>query len=43
MYPLSLGAGPRPFGEDASPSKLSLAATQRYDNGVVYLSYRAQP
>jgi dihydrofolate reductase len=43
VYPLTLGAGPRLFPEDAAPSKLSLAATESYDNGVVYLSYRSQP
>lgn len=40
VYPLTLGAGPRLFTEDAEPGKLSLAATESYDNGVVYLSYR---
>ena len=39
MYPLTRGSGPRLFA-DALPSKLSLAATESYDNGVVYLAYR---
>lgn len=40
VYPLTLGAGPRLFTEDAEPGKLSLGATESYDNGVVYLNYR---
>ena len=40
VYPLTLGAGPRLFAEDAAPGKLSLAACEPYDNGVVYLAYR---
>jgi dihydrofolate reductase len=42
VYPLTLGAGPRLFPEDAPPSKLELATSQAYDNGVVYLAYRPQ-
>jgi dihydrofolate reductase len=41
VYPLTRGAGPRLFPEDA-PGKLSLAASQAYDNGVVYLAYRPE-
>jgi dihydrofolate reductase len=41
-YPLTLGSGPRLFPEGAAPAKLSLAANQSYDNGVVYLAYRPQ-
>src|ERR687883_1316290 len=40
VYPLTRGSGPRLFPDDAAPSKLSLAANDSYDNGVVYLSYR---
>jgi dihydrofolate reductase len=40
VYPLTLGEGPRLFPEGAAPSKLSLEATDAYDNGVVYLHYR---
>ena len=40
VYPLTRGSGPRLFPEGAAPSTLSLAATESYDNGVVYLSYR---
>jgi riboflavin biosynthesis pyrimidine reductase len=42
VYPLTLGAGPRLFTEDAAPLRQSLAACERYENGVVYLSYRPQ-
>jgi dihydrofolate reductase len=42
VYPLTRGEGPRLFTEDASPRKLALAASDRYDNGVVYLSYRPE-
>jgi dihydrofolate reductase len=40
VYPLTRGRGPRLFPEDAAPGKLSLAACESYDNGVVYLAYR---
>jgi dihydrofolate reductase len=40
VYPLTRGAGPRLFPDSAGPSKLSLAANESYDNGVVYLAYR---
>jgi dihydrofolate reductase len=40
VYPLTRGAGPRLFPEDAAPSKLSLANCQSYENGVLYLAYR---
>ncbi len=40
VYPLTLGAGPRLFTEDADPRKFSLAASDAYENGVVYMSYR---
>jgi dihydrofolate reductase len=42
VYPLTRGSGPRLFPEGAEPGKLSLAATDSYDNGVVYLSYRPE-
>ena len=42
VYPLTLGSVPRLFPEGAAPGKLSLAATESYDNGVVYLAYRPQ-
>jgi dihydrofolate reductase len=40
VYPLTRGSGPRLFPEGAAPGKLSLAACESYDNGVVYLAYR---
>jgi dihydrofolate reductase len=42
VYPLTRGAGPRLFPEDATPTQFSLAATTSYENGVVYLAYRPQ-
>jgi dihydrofolate reductase len=42
VYPLTRGAGPRLFPDDAQPSKLLLASAESYDNGVVYLAYRPQ-
>jgi dihydrofolate reductase len=41
VYPLTRGPGPRLFADDAEPRKLSLAAGEAYENGVVYLNYRA--
>jgi hypothetical protein len=32
----------RLFHEEAAPGKLSLAACESYENGVVYLGYRPQ-
>ena len=43
VFPLTRGAGPRLFPDDAAPQKLSLAETEAYENGVVYLGYRPQP
>jgi dihydrofolate reductase len=40
IYPVTRGAGPRLFGDDAAPSALELGAHEAYDNGVVYLAYR---
>ncbi len=40
VYPLTRGAGPRLFPEDAAPGKLSLGACDSYENGVVYMNYR---
>jgi dihydrofolate reductase len=41
LYPLTRGAGPRLFAEDAHARELSLAACEAFSNGVVYLNYRA--
>jgi dihydrofolate reductase len=40
VYPLTRGSGPRLFPEEAGPAKLSLAACESYENGVVYTAYR---
>ena len=42
VYPLTRGAGPRLFPDGARPAKLSLAACESYENGVLYLAYRPQ-
>lgn len=42
VYPLTRGSGPRLFAEDAAPHKLSLATSESYHNGVVYLAYRPE-
>jgi dihydrofolate reductase len=42
VYPLTLGPGQRLFPEDAAPVNLSLATSESYENGVVYLNYRTQ-
>jgi dihydrofolate reductase len=42
VYPLTRGSGPRLFPEDAEASKLTLARTESYDNGVLYMAYRPE-
>jgi dihydrofolate reductase len=42
VYPLTRGAGPRLFPEDAAPLKLSLIASHAYDTGALHLAYRPQ-
>ncbi|HEV3479615.1 MAG TPA: dihydrofolate reductase family protein [Gaiellaceae bacterium] len=42
VYPLTLGSGPRLFADGAPPGKFSLAASESYENGVLYLNYRTQ-
>jgi dihydrofolate reductase len=42
VYPATRGSGPRLFPDDVAPGKLSLAACESYDNGVLYLNYRPQ-
>jgi dihydrofolate reductase len=42
VYPLTRGSGPRLFPEEAASGRLSLAASETYENGVVYLAYRPQ-
>jgi dihydrofolate reductase len=40
VYPLTRGAGPRLFAEDAEPRKFTLGASETYENQVIYLNYR---
>jgi len=40
VFPLTLGAGNRLFLEDSEPLKLSLAASDSYENGAVHLAYK---
>jgi dihydrofolate reductase len=42
VYPLTRSEGPRLFPPDAAPARLSLARTETYDNGVVYVAYRPE-
>lgn len=42
VYPLTRGAGPRLFPEEGPAGKLSLATSESYENGVVYVAYRPQ-
>ena len=42
VYPLTRGSGPRLFPDQAAPGKLTRAACEPYENGVVYLTYRPQ-
>ncbi|MGH7717592.1 MAG: dihydrofolate reductase family protein [Gemmatimonadaceae bacterium] len=39
MYPLTRGSGPHLFDDGAPGSKWSLATSESYDNGVLYLKY----
>jgi dihydrofolate reductase len=43
VYPLTRGAGSRLFAQDAPPTKWSLANSESYTNGVLYLGYRFEP
>jgi dihydrofolate reductase len=40
VFPVTRASGPRLFPPEAAPAKLSLAACESYDNGVLYLNYR---
>ena len=42
VFPLTRGAGPRLFPEDAPQAKFSLSACESYDNGVLYVAYRPE-
>ena len=41
VYPLTLGSGLRLFRDGAPSAKFKLGTADVYDNGVVYLNYRA--
>ena len=43
VYPTTRGTGPRLFPEGAAPSNLGLAASETYENGVVYLAHGPRP
>ena len=40
VFPLTLGSGPRLFADGDPPRKLSLEASEKYDNGAAYMGYR---
>jgi dihydrofolate reductase len=40
VYPLTRGEGPRLFPDGAAARTFALEASESYENGVVYLSYR---
>jgi dihydrofolate reductase len=40
VFPLTRGSGPRLLEDGAAPAKFTLARTEAYDNGVVYVAYR---
>ncbi len=42
VYPLTRGSGPRLFTDGAAPRTFTLAASESYDNGALYLAYRAE-
>jgi dihydrofolate reductase len=42
VFPLTRGSGPRLFPEAAAPGNFSLAGSDSYDNGVLYLHYQPQ-
>ena len=39
VFPVALGAGEKLFQDDGSQTKLALAASRAYDNGVLHLTY----
>jgi len=40
VFPLTIGPGNRLFLEDSKPLKLSLSASDSYENGAVHLAYK---
>ncbi|HEY7265001.1 MAG TPA: dihydrofolate reductase family protein [Trebonia sp.] len=43
VYPITRAGGPRLFGPETGTHKWTLADSQVYDNGVMYLNYAATP
>lgn len=41
MYPVTRAGGPRLFGPETGSRRWTLADSQTYDNGVIYLNYTA--
>jgi dihydrofolate reductase len=41
VYPCTRGPGPRLFADQPEPASYSLVECQRYENGVLYVSYRS--
>lgn len=42
LYPVARGRGPRLLPDEGAPPKLTYGACRSFENGVVYLNYRAQ-
>ncbi|MGH3469743.1 MAG: hypothetical protein ACRDQF_18635 [Thermocrispum sp.] len=42
-YPVTRGCGPKLFADGAPTVKMALGKAESFDNGVVYLNYRAEP
>jgi dihydrofolate reductase len=40
VFPLTVGTGPRLFPDGQPAAKFTLARTEAYDNGVLYISYQ---
>jgi dihydrofolate reductase len=43
LYPVTRAEGPRLFTTDAAPASFEFAATEHFDNGVVYLRIHPRP
>ena len=41
VFPVAVGSGGRLFAEESSAIKFALKGAEKYDSGVVYLTYRA--
>src|SRR5262245_58509497 len=42
VYPLTRGSGPRLLPDGAAPKTFALETCEPYENGVIYVAYRAQ-